>query len=244
MLARIGFGHQHFDIAPDQLLRGIAEDPLGRMVNRADRAVPVDDHDPVDRGVDDRAIEGVGEAVAVLAVEARLCRTQLPDPRHFFEQEPPRGYVSAQLPLASLSNTMNWPSGGTDNGDGSPLAKAFDLVALDRIAGCRLELRHLVAIADENACNGDGRVSVRRMGMKLLAVLMIMHMPVHPRNLSVAKRAWRCSRSTRPRASFPPPINQPAQLIFAQLSQRANAASSAALVSTDFSTSFFQSAGW
>ena len=33
MLARIGLGHQHFDIASDQLLRGIAEEPLGRMVN-------------------------------------------------------------------------------------------------------------------------------------------------------------------------------------------------------------------
>jgi len=81
MLARIGLGHQHFDIASDQLLRGIAEKPLRRMVNRADRAVPIDDHDPVDRGVDNRAIEGVGEAVAVLAVGARLCQTQLPDPR-------------------------------------------------------------------------------------------------------------------------------------------------------------------
>ena len=65
MLARVGLRHQHLDVASDKLFRGIAEQPLGRVVNRADRTVPVDDHDGVDRGVDDRAIKGVGETPAI-----------------------------------------------------------------------------------------------------------------------------------------------------------------------------------
>ena len=57
-----------------------AEELLSCLIDRADRAVPVDNDDSIDRGVDDRAIEGVGETAAIPALQARYCRTQLPDP--------------------------------------------------------------------------------------------------------------------------------------------------------------------
>jgi hypothetical protein len=67
MLACIGLRHQCVDIAPDELPGGIAEEPFGCGVDRADRAVPVDDHNGIDRGVDDCAIKGVCETPAILA---------------------------------------------------------------------------------------------------------------------------------------------------------------------------------
>ena len=80
MLAGIGLRHQHLDIAPDQLPGGIAEEPFGRVVDGADRAVPVDDDNRIDRGVDDCAIKGVCETPAILRSSTRCCRTQLSDP--------------------------------------------------------------------------------------------------------------------------------------------------------------------
>src|SRR5207248_641094 len=57
VLAGIGLGHQDLDVAPDELIGRIAEQPLGRAVDRADRAaIAVDDHDGVDRCINDREI--------------------------------------------------------------------------------------------------------------------------------------------------------------------------------------------
>ena len=61
----------------------------------------------------------------------------------------------------------------------SPPAKAFDIARLDRLASRRLELYHIVAIADEDAGYSDGRASVRRRGAKLSIAALIMHLPVH-----------------------------------------------------------------
>jgi hypothetical protein len=80
VLAGIGLRHQDLDVSSDEFGRGIAEEPLGRVVDRADCPVPVDNNDSIDRGVDDRTIQGIGEAPAILALQARFCRTQLPDP--------------------------------------------------------------------------------------------------------------------------------------------------------------------
>jgi hypothetical protein len=80
MLACVGLRHQQFDVASDQLFRGIAEESLCRLIDRADRAIPVDNDDSIDRSIDDRAIEGVGKTPGILALQARCCRTQLPDP--------------------------------------------------------------------------------------------------------------------------------------------------------------------
>jgi hypothetical protein len=80
VLAGIGLRHQDLDVSSDEFGRGIAEEPLGRVVDRADCPVPVDNNDSIDRGVDDRTIQGIGEAAAILALQARFCRTQLPDP--------------------------------------------------------------------------------------------------------------------------------------------------------------------
>ena len=80
MLPRVGLRHQDLDVASDQCAGRIAEELLGRLVDRADRAVAVDDHNGIDGGVDDRAIEGVGKTPAIIVLPARCCRTQLPDP--------------------------------------------------------------------------------------------------------------------------------------------------------------------
>ena len=79
MLAGIWFRHQHLDIASDEFGGGIAEDPFGRVVDRADSAIPVDDDNSIDRCGDDRAIKGVGET-PVFALQTRRRRTQVPDP--------------------------------------------------------------------------------------------------------------------------------------------------------------------
>jgi hypothetical protein len=92
-----------------------------------------------------------------------------------------RGHGPAKLPaLTDASSIINEPPGGTINGKASPPAKVFDIVRLDRIACCRFELYHIVAIADEDAGYGDGRASVRRRGTKLLIAALIMHLPAHP----------------------------------------------------------------
>ena len=52
----------------------------GLVIIVANCAIAVDDHNGIDRGVDDRAVQGIGEAPAMLALQARICRTQLPDP--------------------------------------------------------------------------------------------------------------------------------------------------------------------
>jgi hypothetical protein len=53
------------------------------MVDRADRAIPVDGYDRIDSRVDDRAIEGIGQAVLVAAPPARCYRTQVPESSKF-----------------------------------------------------------------------------------------------------------------------------------------------------------------
>jgi hypothetical protein len=59
VLARIGFGHQYFDVPPNELVGDITEQPLGRVADRADRTGPVDDDNGVDRGSNDRAVKGI-----------------------------------------------------------------------------------------------------------------------------------------------------------------------------------------
>src|SRR5271167_617318 len=71
VLARVRFGHQNVDVASDQFCGAIPEEPLGRTVDRTDRAIPIDDYDGIDGRVDDRAIEGIGQAASVLALPAR-----------------------------------------------------------------------------------------------------------------------------------------------------------------------------
>jgi hypothetical protein len=58
----------------------MAEEPFGRAIDRADCTIPVDHHDGIDRGIDDRAIQGVGKTPAILALQARRFRTQFRDP--------------------------------------------------------------------------------------------------------------------------------------------------------------------
>jgi len=59
VLAGIGFRHQHPDVAPGEFRGAIAENPLGRRVDRADPAIAVDDDDRVERRPDDRAEQRV-----------------------------------------------------------------------------------------------------------------------------------------------------------------------------------------
>ena len=118
MLARIGLRHQHFDVAPDQFLRGIAEEPFGRVVDRADCAVPVDDHDPHrprcrrsrDRGRrrDPRHSRAAGSTLSN-SVAGILDLSP--------GQEAARGYVPAKLHPLTASDTTNEPLGGTDQRD-------------------------------------------------------------------------------------------------------------------------------
>ncbi|MNR47994.1 hypothetical protein D3C85_1671690 [compost metagenome] len=49
MTVRIGFGHQRRDVAPDQLITGIAEGSYRRRIHRADYAAVVDHDHAVDR---------------------------------------------------------------------------------------------------------------------------------------------------------------------------------------------------
>ena len=49
---------------------GIAEEPFGRVVDRADCTTPVDHHNGIDRGIDDGTIQGVGETPAILTLQA------------------------------------------------------------------------------------------------------------------------------------------------------------------------------
>jgi hypothetical protein len=79
VLGGIGFRHQDLDVAPDELGGDIAKEPFGRVVDRADSAISVDDDNSIDRCGDDRAIKGVAET-PVLALQTRRCRTQVPDP--------------------------------------------------------------------------------------------------------------------------------------------------------------------
>jgi hypothetical protein len=71
MLARVGLRHQYFDVASNEFSGRIAEEPLGRGVDREDRAVPVDRNNGIDCGVDNRAIEGVGQTLVILALKDR-----------------------------------------------------------------------------------------------------------------------------------------------------------------------------
>ena len=64
----------------DEFGGGIAEEPLGRVVDRADCTVRVDHHDSIDRGADDRAIQRVSETLATLALQTRRCRIQFAGP--------------------------------------------------------------------------------------------------------------------------------------------------------------------
>ena len=52
MALRIGRGHQHFDVAADDCVLGIAEQLFARGVEQADIAHRIDDNDPVDCGID------------------------------------------------------------------------------------------------------------------------------------------------------------------------------------------------
>ena len=75
MLAGVRFRHQHPDVAPDELRGAIAEDPLGRRVDRPDPAVAVDDDDRVERRLDDGAEQRVavlGRAGATVVTGASL----------------------------------------------------------------------------------------------------------------------------------------------------------------------------
>ena len=54
MLVALGLGHQHRDVAADDLVVRVAEDPLGGRVHRLDNPLLVDGDDAVDGGVDDR----------------------------------------------------------------------------------------------------------------------------------------------------------------------------------------------
>jgi hypothetical protein len=80
VLAGVGLGHQSLHVAPNELARGIAEQPLGRAINRADRAPPVDRDDAIDGGINDRAIERVGETWTICSPRGRRCRVQIKDP--------------------------------------------------------------------------------------------------------------------------------------------------------------------
>ncbi len=59
VLAVIGLGHQHADVAPNDFVRRIKEDLLGGAVEGLNDAVLVDHRDRIDRGVDDGAVFGV-----------------------------------------------------------------------------------------------------------------------------------------------------------------------------------------
>ncbi|MGC2201394.1 MAG: hypothetical protein WA633_14780 [Stellaceae bacterium] len=63
---------------PDEFGGVVAEEPFGRIIDRADGAIPVDDDNCIDPGINDRAIQGVGQNPTVLALEALCCRTQVP----------------------------------------------------------------------------------------------------------------------------------------------------------------------
>ena len=80
MFAGVGLGHQSLHVAPNELARGIAEQPLGRAVDRADRAPPIDHDDAIDGGINDRAIKRVGETRRNSSLRVRRCRIQIPDP--------------------------------------------------------------------------------------------------------------------------------------------------------------------
>src|SRR6516162_526760 len=107
MLACVGLRHQQFDVASDQLFRHIAEEPLSRLIDRPDRAVPVDYDDSIDRGIDDRAVERVGETFATLVLQPRRRRTQLPDPSNAFLKGPYKATASPNLPLALQVSQMS-----------------------------------------------------------------------------------------------------------------------------------------
>ena len=53
VIALIGLGHEHRDVAADDLLVGVAEDPLGGRIHRLDAPRFVDGDDAVDGRVDD-----------------------------------------------------------------------------------------------------------------------------------------------------------------------------------------------
>jgi hypothetical protein len=178
MLACVGLGHQQFDVASDQLFRHIAEEPLSRLIDRSDRTVPVDYDDSIDRGIDDRAVERVGETFATLVLQPRRRRTQLPDPSNASLKGPYKATTSPNLPLAlQVSQMSRAAEPPTERRHRSQ--KTFDLVRLDRFACCRYELDDIVAIADEDTGYRDGRAAVGRRGMKLLLAALIMHLPAH-----------------------------------------------------------------
>ena len=62
---------------------------------------------------------------------------------------------------SSGSDSTSEPLGGTIKAEASALAKAFDVVCLDRLAGCRFELHHIMTITEKDAGYGDSRPSIR-----------------------------------------------------------------------------------
>jgi hypothetical protein len=54
-------------------------------------------------------------------------------------------------PLSGISDSISEPLDGTIKGEGSALAKASDLVRLDRFARCRFEPHHIVTITEQDA---------------------------------------------------------------------------------------------
>ena len=55
VLFPVGRGHEHRDVASDQLVAGVSEHPLGGRVDRLDRAGLLDGDDRIDGGIEDRA---------------------------------------------------------------------------------------------------------------------------------------------------------------------------------------------
>ena len=99
MLVRVGLRHQDLDVASDQLAGRIAEEPLGRLVDRADRAVAVDDHNGVGGGIDDRTIRESPSPPLCSRCRLADASTQLSDPRHWpRRRRTRRGRVPAEAP--------------------------------------------------------------------------------------------------------------------------------------------------
>jgi hypothetical protein len=65
MLAGVGRGHQHLDVAPEHLLRAVAEQALGGQVEAFDKTLLVDGNDRIERVVEHRARACLGFAQLV-----------------------------------------------------------------------------------------------------------------------------------------------------------------------------------
>ena len=65
------------------------------------------------------------------------------------------------------------------SGEASPLAQLLKVIRLDRFACCGLELYDMMAIAEENASDGDRSAPVRRRSAKFSITALVMHPPIH-----------------------------------------------------------------